>query len=121
MVPNNVVEAAKAQAKLSTHRFRIGAVFYTGRDVLGRGFNDHTKTHPMSPHPFRTKHAEFSAILDTFGSHNGNFYYYPVSKHWHLYVHRLKADGSPGLAKPCQWCWGMISQLGISKVDWSEG
>src|SRR3990167_3376391 len=95
----------------------VGAVFYDGKYILGRGYNDHRKTHPKSPHPFNTIHAEFGAFLD-FGWNNSPG---SVSKHVKLYVHRLKLDGSDGLAKPCQWCWGMISQLGIKDVRWSVG
>lgn len=116
-VPNNVVEAAITQARLSMHRFRVGAVLYRKGRIIGSGRNDHIKTHPQSPHPFKTKHAEFSAFLDVdfWNLSDPN-----VAKDVSLYVHRLKADGSPGLSKPCFWCWGMINQLGIRNVDWSK-
>lgn len=118
-----VINAAVKQAQLSVYRFRVGAVVFVGSNILGRGVNDAIKTHPKSPHPFHSRHAEFNAILDTaaiFGQ-RWNKPLTVVSKGVSIYVHRLKADGSPGLARPCRWCQGMLDQLGITKIYWSEG
>ena len=115
-VPNHIVELAIKVAKESTHRFRVGAVIYDKDNVLGYGFNNHLKTHPKSPHPFKTRHAEFDALV------------YALSRNWEdniarasIYVHRLKADDSPGMAKPCRYCDWMLNQIQIKKRYWSEG
>ncbi len=122
MYPNQeVVNAAIAQAQQSSFKFRVGAVVYDGKTILGRGFNESVRTHPKSPHPFKVRHAEFNAILHaTVNSMSWN-YKAPVVDWMSVYVHRLKKDDSPGLAKPCQWCQGMLDQLGITKIYWSEG
>ena len=113
-----LVNEAKGYAKYSNHeRVRVGAVIYRKDRPLGRGFNYGAKTHPKSPHPYRSTHAEFSALLDYVGTNGVQ----QVSKGLSIYVHRLKLDGSDGLAKPCQWCQKMLDSVGISEIYWSVG
>lgn len=114
-VPKRIVELAIREAKQAQYRFRVGAVLYYGKnDIVGFGYNKPHKTHPRSFHPYKTIHAEFSAILDcerNFGDPNGAS----------IYVHRLKKDGSPGLAKPCEACETMLAWAGIKNVYYSIG
>lgn len=114
MIPQNIKNLAFAEALNSEHRFRLGAVVFNKKHILGSGYNDHIRTHPKSPHPYKTIHAEFAAVIDS------------LSNNWpsrvsgsSLYVVRLKADNSLGMAKPCKYCQFMLSQVGIRKIYWS--
>ena len=76
-------------------------------------------------HPFQAKwsknpqaiclHAEVDAIKEALR-------YLEVDdlKKATLYVARAKADGSPGLAKPCEGCARCIAAFGIREVYWTE-
>ena len=89
---------------------------YDGNYIMGRGYNDAIKTHPKSPHPFHSIHAEFAAILNAVGT---NGLESVSNARASIYVHRIKADGSVGIAKPCIWCYKMLDQLPIKDVYWS--
>lgn len=122
MVPVNIVYAAKSMALGSLHRFRVGAVVYKGNKIIGWGYNKADKTHPKSFHPYKSIHAEFDAVLEAvwklglkLDSRLG-----PFLDDYSIYVHRLKKDGSDGLAKPCQWCQKMLDQVGIKEIYYSN-
>jgi|ERR1035437_2791847 cytidine deaminase len=106
-----IVEAAKKNAALSQARFKVGAVVYYKGQIIGKGYNKATKTHTLSPHPFKFIDAEFSAVIDAVVYAKGNL------KHCGIYIHRLKKDSSPGLAKPCEFCSQMLSWIGIKESD----
>ncbi len=111
--PNyNIKKLAAYEASLSTHRFRVGAVIYSGKNILGRGFNNANKTHPKSPHPFYSIHAEFSSFIHAIR-------YRANVSGCSIYVHRLLADGSSGFAKPCFWCAGLLERINIKDIWWS--
>lgn len=113
MTPNKrIINLAEFEAKNSNHRFRVGAVIFRGSVIIGRGFNNADKTHPKSPHPYKSIHAEFSAFLHAFRLRND-------LTDCSIYVHRILRDGSPGLAKPCQWCTELLAKIGVKDVHWS--
>lgn len=115
MLPNKgIIELAMDEARQSPHRFKVGAVVYDRAYRIGWGHNEHRKTHPKSFHPFKSIHAEFAAIMHGIGT-NGRDSVSNAS----IYVHRLKLDGSSGLAKPCEWCMKMLAQAGIRDIHWS--
>lgn len=118
MKPNRgIIELAIDEARKSPHRFRVGAVVYLRTDRLGWGHNEHLKTHTKSWHPFKSIHAEFSAVMDAL-AHCGRDAL--LDNGVSIYVHRLKLDDSTGLSKPCQWCDIMLKQVGIRNIYWSE-
>ena len=110
-----IINIAIKQSGLSKHRFRLGAVVYKRLKVMGFGYNDHIRTHPMSPHPFKTKHAEFSALLNAVGRYGAN-----CTSNSSVYVYRMRADGSSGLAEPCKFCYKMLKLAGINEIFWSK-
>jgi deoxycytidylate deaminase len=119
MVPTTIVNRAIKAAKYSTHRFRVGAVVYRNSQHWSSGYNQASKTHPRSPHPFRSIHAEFDAVLNMVSS-NDSWWNDELSD-CSIYVHRLKRNGESGLAKPCQWCQKMLDMVGIKEIYYSEG
>lgn len=117
MKPNRgIIELAIDEARKSPHRFRVGAVIYLRDYRLGWGHNEHLKTHTKSPHPFKSIHAEFAAVLRS-ASRCGDSSL--GERGVSIYVHRLKLDDTSGIAKPCEWCQKMLDQAGIQNIYWS--
>ena len=104
-------ELAKKLSEKSDYRHRLGAVIVKKNRILGFGWNKPSKTSPHSNNPFKTTHAELSAILNTdrqdlIGST--------------IYVYRQHADGSPALSRPCQFCQQLIKEAKIKKVCYTD-
>lgn len=112
-----IVEAARREAFRSTYKFRLGSIIHFRGVIAGRGYNEPRKTHPDAPTPYWTRCAEFNAYLDALrrGCDIDDF------RRAEIYTHRIKKDGSPGLAKPCKWCEEFIARIGIKKVEYSKG
>ena len=92
-------------AGTSKHKQRVGAIVARGSRVISSGANSY-KTHPRSTSPYKTTHAEFSAILRANKKLSGAT----------LYVVRLLATGELGLAKPCQSCRRFIEEMNLKKI-----
>lgn len=88
------------------HQHKIGVVIVKGNKILSTGFNK-LKTHPLSPHPFKSCHAEFMAIK-LLSSEN--------LKGSSIYIFRQTKLGKLALAKPCASCRDLISNSGIKKL-----
>lgn len=101
--------AKKLSIKSSHHTHKMGCVVVNKNEIVGIGFNQ-IKTHPKSPHPFKTLHAEISAILGVS---------YRDLKGCTVYVYRETKDGKPAMAKPCQVCEQALKNVGIKKVYFS--
>jgi len=110
---NMYFQLAKAASKLSTHfKHHIGAVIVNKKPVsIGANLS---KTHPV----FATEengvysiHAEVKAIISC-----------PRSKleGAEMWVYREKADGSVGLAMPCEFCQAIIVEAGIKRVYYTD-
>lgn len=108
-----IIKAAIQAARKSRFKFRVGAVLYEGNHVASSGYNDPYTTHPKSPKPYKNKCAEFEAVLPwiSWGDRVR-----PLKK-YSIYVHRLKKDGSPGLAKPCEHCYAMLIGMGMKEKN----
>lgn len=100
--------AKEASKKSDHHTYKVGCVIVKGKRVVGRGFNM-LKTHPKSPHTFKSIHAEFmaamSAELDIKGAT--------------AYVFREQKNGDWAMAKPCKDCWKFLIECGIKNVVYS--
>lgn len=104
------IELAKKTAEKSTYKFRVGCVIVRGSRIVGFGWNDGVKTHAKSPHPFKSVHAEFDAVLSTKGESVAGC---------DVYVCRILADGSLAMAKPCAHCEAMLRKLKVRRVFYS--
>ena|SRR3990167_5425173 len=107
---------ARLEASKSVYRFRLGAVIFRRDKVLGRGFNTPNKTHPQSLAPYKTRCAEFNSYINAVNLGISPNKLQGAS----LYVHRIKKDGSPGLAKPCEFCKRFLDQVGIKDIQYSR-
>jgi len=106
----SIIRQAIKVAETSLHKQRVGAVIAKGSRVISVGSNSY-KTHPRSTSPYKTIHAEFSAILRADKELRGAT----------LYVVRLLATGDLGLAKPCPDCRRFIEQMNLKKIIYSTG
>lgn len=97
---------AKLMSNKSTSTYKVGAVIVQKNRVIGLGFNNMTKTHTRSTHPFKSIHAELSAILNSRQEDLSNC---------EIYVYRENKDGL-AKARPCKYCLQLIQQVGIDKI-----
>lgn len=102
---------ARIISQKSTHKFKLGCVIVQKNRIVAVGFNRADKTHPKSPTPRHTIHAELDALigLDT-----------AFLKGSVCYVYRERKDGSLGCAKPCHFCQQAIARAGIRRVYYSD-
>ena len=106
----NACDAAIAVARLSDHKFRVGAAIIKGRRIISLGCNS-SKTTPFIRNKLNDRtlvdrlHAEMSAILKAQGD---------VSR-CKIYVARITTMGL-GNARPCGLCMSMIKEAGIKEV-----
>jgi deoxycytidylate deaminase len=101
--------AKKLTAKSTHHSHAIGCVIVQKNRVVSVGWNE-MKTHSKSLHAYKSRHAEFNAILNT-----------PLEdlQRATAYVYRAHKDGSLALAKPCSSCLKTLQLAGIKKVCYS--
>ena len=97
--------AKKLSLKSNHHTHIHGCVIAKGNKVLGTGFNT-LKTHPASPHNWKSIHAEFMAVL------SANFNVRGAT----VYVFRQQKDGSPAMSRPCSSCWKYLKDQGVKNV-----
>jgi len=109
-VPLNIISLAKDCAYRSGSRFRLGAVIYKGREIIGRGWNKADKTHPLASTPYSTIHAEFDAIIKAEPN---------KVRGADIYIHRILRNGKPALARPCLHCLKMLRTKGIRNIYFS--
>lgn len=108
-VSNRIYQLAQKLARKSDHHsYRLGCVIYRNGDIIGLGFNQ-LKTHPKSPHPWHSIHAEFAAALEALNRKDS-------LKGYYCFVYRENVSGKIGMAKPCTSCMKFLFELGIEKV-----
>lgn len=100
------MELARKLSHTSEHKFKHGSVVVRGNRVISMGVNT-VKTHTKSPHPYKTLHAEASAILQA-GLHN--------LQGADIYVYRETKNGCYAESKPCKFCQELIEKVGIRRV-----
>lgn len=100
--------AKKISKKSDHHHHKMGCVIAQGGTVLGTGFNM-LRTHPKSPHPFHSIHAEFMAAM------NANYKIDGAT----AYIFRQQKNGTWSMAKPCASCLKFLKECGIKKVVYS--
>lgn len=111
---NNWFEAVSCYGQIHANHptHKIGAALIWHNNAI-YGANS-VQTHPKSPKPYKTRCAEFSAVLRGYRLMGDD-----IAKAT-LIVARKTRGGRLALAKPCRWCEVMITKIGIKKVKWSE-
>ena len=112
-----MISLALQTARLSEHsRFKLGAVLTKGSHIVSLGVNKE-KTHPLAINPHRKRgngciHAELDAIIGVPRE---------LLPQTTIYVGRVLADGTPGIAKPCIPCQELLIGVGIAKAYYTTG
>jgi len=108
---NRIIQLAKKLSYKSDHRaHKLGCVIVNKNKIISLGWN-RIKTHPKSPHKFKSIHAEFHAILGVDERElNGAT----------VYIYREQKNGKLGKARPCSSCWKMLENVGISEIIYSD-
>lgn len=102
-------QLAAKLAKLSDHHtHKHGAVLVYKNRVVSLGFNQ-MKSHSKSSHPFKSVHAEDSAIRTANKINKGSV----------LYVYRENKKGILAESRPCQHCLKMLRSIGITQIYYS--
>lgn len=112
----------KSRGRSSISRF--GVVLTDGFRTV-KSWNSY-KTHPLQAHfaaqtgnPCKLSiHAEVAAIAKAFDVQR--LEREQDLSRFKMYVARVLADDSLGLAMPCPSCWAAITEFGIKYVEWTE-
>ena len=104
---------------------RLGSVIVYKNKIISIGWNLENKTNPLQEEYNRLReydtdvkstksslHAEFAAMIKI-KDMNVDF------NRVHLFVYRIKKDGSVGYARPCPACMGFAKSLGIKHIYYS--
>ena len=100
-------QLAEKMAYKSSYRARVGCAIVNKNTIVSLGFNDGSKTHPKSPHPFHSLHAEVDAVVSARTDMSGSI----------IYVARILKNGKLAMSKPCQYCEALLKRSGI-KAAW---
>ena len=114
---------AKEVSKLSDFpRVKIGACAVYKHKVISTGCNSQ-RTSPLqkkynqyrfSVDTMHTCHAETSCLKPIMGQKDIDF------KNVKLYIYREYKNGQPGIARPCESCLKLISELGIKHIYYTN-
>jgi deoxycytidylate deaminase len=107
----NFFNLAKQASKNSNHHeHKIGCVIAKGKRIFSIGWNS-LRTHPDSPHKYKSVHAEFHAI---------NNLYPETLRGSSIYIYRERKNGDPALSKPCPSCMKLIKSVGIKNIYYTN-
>ena len=123
---NHYLNLARNACQYSdNHRAKLGSIIVYKNKVISVGWNLENKTNPLQEEYNRLRgycndvretkssiHAEFAAMLRI---KDMNIDFNKV----HLFVYRIRKDGSSGCARPCPACMGFIKKLGIKNIYYS--
>jgi dCMP deaminase len=103
------LKLAKEASKKSDHeQHQIGTVIVKRNRVISSGYNS-LKTHPRSPHQFKSTHSEFLAVLKADFNVKGAI----------VYVFRQQKSGLWSNSRPCKSCWQFLMDCGVKEVIYS--
>ena len=104
---------------------RLGSIIVYKNKIISVGWNLENKTNPLQEEYNRLReydtdvkstksslHAEIAAMIKI-KDMNIDF------NRIHLFVYRIKKDGSTGYARPCPACMGFAKNLGIKHIYYS--
>ena len=107
---NNIIEVgyfklARNVSKNSSYKIKVGAVIVMHGKPISVGFNCQ-KSHPLRQKGHACVHAEINALINAGSDVEGGI----------IYVYRERSDESPGLARPCNYCYQKLMDAGIKKL-----
>ena len=93
---------------------RMGAVLINGKNVVSKGYNTFSKTHPEyqdideeGEDFLRNIHGELMALVRRKHHDINNLT---------MYVYRELDDGTPSFSRPCHICMKLIKEFGVKRV-----
>lgn len=111
----HAVELVKTHKFDNSNEYKLCSLIVKGGKVLSIGYNSrdwNSMTEAYKVHDWcSSTHAEMAAILA-----KRKKVRFEGSK---IYVVRLRADGSLGMAKPCQMCENVLRNYGIKRAIYS--
>lgn len=98
--------AKKARLSSDHHQHQMACIIAKGNKLISIGVNK-LKTHPASQHPYRSLHAEVSALIkadpnELIGAQ--------------AYIYREKKNGELGNSRPCNSCFLALQEAGICSI-----
>lgn len=109
MIDVGYFKLAKNVSKYSDYKIKVGAVI-ANRKPIGVASNQ-SKTHPIHANPNTSSrksiHAEIRAVINC-GRENLN----GAS----VYVYRQTKNGKPALARPCNYCYNYLKNMGVKRI-----
>lgn len=121
---NRIILNALQLAQTSNHpTHRLACILTYKNKIIVKGTNS-GKTHPHAPLRFKegsklehqSHHAEFNVLKKLDGDWVRGKNKQPLYSHIRAYVVRLRADGTPAMARPCENCIKMFKAYGIKEV-----
>lgn len=110
---DNIVKIAIKEAKKSNHKHRHGCVVFKGSKIISTGFNEIRycwKLDKKYKKWVNSLHAEQKTIIFSEAS----------LKRCSILVVRINKNNEMLNSKPCRICMGMIKDVGISKIYYSD-
>lgn len=107
MKPRFFEKAKQLATNSDHHQHKIGAVLVKKNSIVSTGYNQ-LRTHPKSPHPYKSCHAEFCALIKVVDRED--------LRDCTLYVYRQNRMGVPALARPCSSCLQFLKNVNIKEV-----
>ena len=110
---DNIIKIAIKEAEKSNFKHRHGCVIFNGSKILATGFNEIRHCWKLDKKYKRwvnSLHAEQKTIIFS----NCNL------KRCSILVVRINNNGKLLNSKPCRMCAGLIEDVGISKVYYSD-
>lgn len=108
-----ILKLAIEQAEKSEHNYRVGAVIFKGKKIVGYGYNQ-VRSCSRIPERYRkhrnSVHAEQIAILNSKRDISGH----------DILVIRISRKGKLLLARPCEYCMASIDHVGIKNIYYSN-
>jgi len=94
-----------------------------GSRIVSMGVNKRSKTHPKSPHPFKSIHSELDAILNIKITDECKRFHFmnlaEFASKLELMNIRLLKNGDTAMAKPCKHCQRMVDSMGFKKISYT--
>lgn len=105
---------AKREALKSVSTYKVGAIIFDGSKIFSKG-NNHVKSSPLGRQFFKdgSHHAEIMAVT-------GMIHKPYLMEGLDIFVCRLMANGSFGMAKPCPMCTCVLYKMGIKRAYWTS-
>lgn len=113
---NSIIDYSIIQSKELTHNFKHFSFILLRNKILSIGVNKPNKTHPLAfkfKHRFNCTHSELDSIVRFKYSHE-------ILQKCDMVNIRVSINDEIRIAKPCCYCFSLISAFGIKYIYYSN-